>query len=243
MPSVRIPCRSFASALLGAALALPSVAAEEPHWTPIPPNAAAVQAVAVAPVSGIVYAGTPDAGVYRSLDRAASWQRASAGLDAAWIYDLAVDAGADATVYAATPQGVFASTDAGATWAATGLHLESRKIAVAPAHRVYAAVTLDEQGVQGVERSDDGGATWIDITSGLPQDYDTNSLLVDPRDADTAYVDLEVTGIFKTSDGGAHWTLIKDAPSGLFIIDQAAIDPLRPSTLYAVAFNTLQLHW
>ena len=39
----------------------------------------------------------------------------------------------------------------------------------------------------GVYRSDDGGENWIDIGDGLPSDFGF-PIVVDPADADSAYV-------------------------------------------------------
>ena len=67
----------------------------------------------------------------------------------------------------------------------------------------------------GVYRSDDAGASWIDVAEGLPSDFGF-PLAVDPADADSAYViplfaDTDrVTPegrvrVFETRDGGASW--------------------------------------
>ena len=68
----------------------------------------------------------------------------------------------------------------------------------------------------GVYRSDDAGATWIDIGEGLPSDFGF-PLAVDPADPDSAYViplsadtDRVTPGgrvrVYETRDAGATWT-------------------------------------
>jgi photosystem II stability/assembly factor-like uncharacterized protein len=68
----------------------------------------------------------------------------------------------------------------------------------------------------GVYRSDDAGRTWTDIGDGLPSDFGF-PLVVDPADADSAYViplkaDVDrVTPdgrvrVYETRDGGASWS-------------------------------------
>jgi photosystem II stability/assembly factor-like uncharacterized protein len=74
----------------------------------------------------------------------------------------------------------------------------------------------------GVYRSDDAGATWIDIgtDTGLPSDFGF-PIAVDPADPDSAYV-IPLTGaedrvtpggavrVFETRDGGTSWTARTD---------------------------------
>ena len=88
--------------------------------------------------------------------------------------------------------------------------------------QLFAAV-----GNRGVFTSTDGGATWTDITAGLPHAnlYDVTTHPTDPL---TAWVSLgegpEVDGnfiaggIWRTSDGGSTWT---DANNGLSIVSNA----------------------
>ena len=68
----------------------------------------------------------------------------------------------------------------------------------------------------GVYRSDDGGASWIDIGGGLPSDFGF-PIVIDPADADSAYV-IPLIGprtgrrpdgsvrVWETRDAGATWT-------------------------------------
>ena len=67
----------------------------------------------------------------------------------------------------------------------------------------------------GVYRSDDGGGNWLDIGEGLPSDFGF-PVVVDPADADSAYV-IPLIGaedrtppngavrVWETRDAGATW--------------------------------------
>jgi photosystem II stability/assembly factor-like uncharacterized protein len=79
---------------------------------------------------------------------------------------------------------------------------------------------LFQQFHGGVYRSDDAGDTWVDISAGLPSDFGF-PIVVDPRDADRAFViplnaDADrVTAegrvrVFETRDGGATWAAAGD---------------------------------
>ncbi|HVF49310.1 MAG TPA: Calx-beta domain-containing protein, partial [Pyrinomonadaceae bacterium] len=87
--------------------------------------------------------------------------------------------------------------------------------------------------------SGDGGASWTDITSGLPNRF-IESITVDPNNADTAF--LTVSGyagaidpirghVFKTVNRGASWTDISgnlpNTPANALLVD-----PLNSGTLY-----------
>ena len=87
-------------------------------------------------------------------------------------------------------------------------------------HRIHRAPTRPErlfmQFHGGVYRSDDAGESWIDIADGLPSDFGF-PLVVDPADADSAYVipldgaeDRVTPGgrprVWETRDAGASWS-------------------------------------
>jgi photosystem II stability/assembly factor-like uncharacterized protein len=68
--------------------------------------------------SQVIYAGSPDSGVYRSQDGGDTWVQASAGMDANEpITHLLPDPNREGVIYASsTLSGVFVSTDGAQTW-------------------------------------------------------------------------------------------------------------------------------
>ncbi len=54
-----------------------------------------------------------------------------------------------------------------------------------------------------VFRSDDGGATWNDVSAGLPS-IPVNAIEIDPINPDTIWVAADV-GVYRTTDAGATW--------------------------------------
>jgi photosystem II stability/assembly factor-like uncharacterized protein len=81
--------------------------------------------------------------------------------------------------------------------------------------------------------STDGGATWADVTAGLP-DRAIESITVDPSNPSAAYLTVSGYGsghVFKTTNAGANWNDVSgdlpDIPVNCFLFD-----PLRPSTVY-----------
>lgn len=88
-------------------------------------------------------------------------------------------------------------------------------------------------------KSSDGGKTFPEMSNGFPIETITsiNSIVVHPRDADTAYVltSLHETetaiGIYKTTDGAQTWYPVND---GLDVFtNDLQLDPINADILYA----------
>jgi photosystem II stability/assembly factor-like uncharacterized protein len=213
-----------------------------------------VTAIAVDPSNtSIVYSGA-DA-VRKSTDGGHSWKTVflfdPAG--SRWLSNvsaLAIAPTRPESIYAianasnghTSHTSIFKSTDAGKTWRATGAGKVFTNqdgwggaVAVDPQHptTVYASIG------QTLVRTTDAGASWQPITQGLPQQVVT-ALTVDPKQPGTVYAGLYPTynknvisapgGIYKTTNGGDTWT---HALTGI-TPDAVAVDPARPTTIYAV---------
>ncbi|MFO7652072.1 MAG: hypothetical protein R6X13_12130, partial [bacterium] len=114
-----------------------------------------------------IYVGGDSAYSYAALaistDCGATWAQSRSGLSGA-VNALAVNPDNGQFVYAGTASGLFRSTNAGATWAATALTRNTRAIAIDESNSsvVYAGTYG-----YGVQRSTDGGLTWTDFSVGL----------------------------------------------------------------------------
>ena len=94
--------------------------------------------------------------------------------------------------------------------------------------------------------TNDGGASWQPAANGLPAN-DVTSLAVDPRRSGTVYAGVQINlnqvnrvgavhgAIYKTTDGGQTWSEIFSG----FGVEHVAVDPARPSTIYAAGWA----HW
>jgi len=90
------------------------------------PSGASALSAAVAPGVRVVYLGTLDAGVYVTpvTQEGTAWQGRGAGLPAAaQVGSFSFDPARPATLYAATTDGVYRSTDGGVHWNAFGAGL------------------------------------------------------------------------------------------------------------------------
>ncbi len=147
--------------------------------------------------------------------------RQGAGMNGRTVYDLAGAASACSTLFAATDQGLFRSTDRGANWANVFLPTMPAEAAsppfedapVPPDAALMPAVAVCAGNPQvayatswggGVYRSDNGGGAWRPASNGLGDRY-LYDLAVHPSDCNTVYAATNATGVFKTTDGGASW--------------------------------------
>ena len=217
----------------------------------------------------VLYAGVEPAGLFVTRDRGASWAPLRALNEhptrATWqpmggglaLSDVIVDArDARRITVAVSAGGVYRSDDGGESWRPLNRGVRAcfqpdehpasgqcvHKLIAHPARpdRLY------QQNHCGTYRSDDGGASWIDVTRGLPSDYGY-ALAIDPHDADVAFVVPEASShmrtvvdgrlrVFRTSDAGASWQpLTGGLPQSAWVTvlrEGLANDTVDPCGLY-----------
>jgi hypothetical protein len=183
--------------------------------------------------------------VAKSIDGGVSWTqigpRSRAPFDngalsqqATW--HIVVDPTNSLRVYVASTDGVFRSTDGGATWAWAPTQGPAftavYQLAVDPlAPSVLYAST---QG-GGLQKSTDSGATWTVMNSGIPT-LSSNSVVADHQHPNTVYAAASFNGVFKSVDGAASWTPVNtgfNSLSGGF--SSLLMDPTDANVLYVVA--------
>lgn len=184
-------------------------------------------------------------GVYRSRDGGASWQAMGLAASEHIGRILVHPEDSDTLLVAAEgplwssggERGVYRSTDGGATWTrvlavddatgATDLEFHPTDPSV-----VYAATYQRRRTVwsflaggpgSGIWKSTDGGATWREVTSGLPSADDAIEvgkigLAVTPAAPDRVYATVEASdgeqGFFVSTDRGESWARRNDYISG-----------------------------
>ena len=123
------------------------------------------------------------------------------------VFSLAVDPDDADVVYAGTRNGVFKSTDAGATWASASRGLGPAGVWVmtfaVTSNAVYAGTYAN-----GVYKSTDGGVTWVSASAGLPAptfgSTNVGVLLADPASQNRIWAGTN-RGVFLTTNGGLTW--------------------------------------
>jgi photosystem II stability/assembly factor-like uncharacterized protein len=189
------------------------------------------------------------AGVYRSRDAGATWENMGLAdsehigmirvdpRDSNVIYVASQgplwSAGGD--------RGLYKSTDGGQSWnklLGDGLgnsEIDDQYTGVSEVHLdprdpdvVYAvswqkfrnvAVLLDGGPGSGIHKSTDGGASWRELTEGLPKDNKGKiGFAISPQNPDVVYATIELAhregGFFRSADGGESWEKQNDYISG-----------------------------
>ncbi len=188
------------------------------------------------------YMGMVNGGVWKTDDAGRTWNPIFDGQSSGSIGALVVAPSNENVIYAGSGEGrqrpdlaigdgMYRSTDAGATWTHLGLRdgQQIPAIAVDPrdASHLYVAVLGHPYGPnaeRGIYRSTDGGATFQRV---LYKDQNTGafSLAIDPNHPDTIYgtlwsarqapweigssFEIPQSGLYKSTDGGTTWNELK----------------------------------
>ena len=142
------------------------------------------------------------------------------------------------TLYAASGNQIFKSTDAGSTWSmvfqfASGVSVFGMAVDPSNANTVYAASTT-----LGILKSVDGGVTWTASNSGIPAlpngSINVRNIWVDPSQPQVLFVSTN-SGLLRSADGGNSWTMVSSSLSPNVL----SFDPNTAGTLYVSSFNSI----
>lgn len=192
---------------------------------------------------GTYYMAPTDGGIWKSTDYGRTWDPIFDGQDTGSIGALAVAQSDPNIVYAGSGEGlrrpdlsvgdgIYKSTDAGASWTHLGLRdgMQIGAIAIDPRNpdRVFAAVLGHPYGPneeRGLYRSTDGGESWQKVL-GKDENTGAETVLIDPRNPNIVYAALWASrnppwrlrdilqlfaqgGLYKSLDGGTTWTQLR----------------------------------
>lgn len=215
----------------------------------------------------VYYMGAVAGGVWKTEDSGLTWHPLSDGFfNTAAVGAIAVSESDPNVIYAGTGEacirnnishgdGVYKSTDGGATWSHVGL-FDSRYIARIRIHPtnpdlVYVAAlghVAGENEERGIFRSSDGGQNWervlfVDSKTGA------SDLILDPSNPRILYAGMwqilhrpwgifsggPGSGLYKSTDGGDTW---KELTGGLPAEEKGrvgvAVSPVNPQRVWAL---------
>jgi Calx-beta domain-containing protein/beta-propeller repeat-containing protein/carboxypeptidase family protein len=170
---------------------------------------------------------------FKTIDAAENWNNQNSGL-AGDAIAIVVAPNAANIIYEATTDGIYRSTDGGATWTkGTGTGLQSGSFISGMAVHPTNSSTLFMGVFSGLLKSTDGGNTWNPVVT-APLTFGTISCIVfDPSTPSTMYVGAG-NGAFKSTDSGATWVTQNNfGIPGTPNVRAIAIDPTAPLTIYA----------
>jgi photosystem II stability/assembly factor-like uncharacterized protein len=277
-------CAARAALLLAAVAPLLHAqrAAPAPAATPTDADLAALRWRLVGPFRGgrvgavvgdpskplVFYMGAANGGVWKTTNAGQIWRNISDSVSTiSGVGAIAVAPSDPNVIYVGTGErdlredlthgnGVWRSTDGGASWTSLGLAptRQTGAIRVDPRDpdRVYVAAmghAFAPNSERGVFRSTDGGASWKKVLF-LDDSTGAIDLAMDPSNPRILYAAMwrfqrapwgmqqggGRTGIYKSTDGGDTWTSITDAaglpkrPLGRIGL---AVSPARPQRLWA----------
>jgi photosystem II stability/assembly factor-like uncharacterized protein len=170
-------------------------------------------------------------GVYKTTDSGATWKQLPETVGVG-IWSLALWPGDDTVIAAGTSSGVFLTRDAGTNWKKISADDNTElqpvvSLAFHPADSkiLYAGTTHLPW------KTTDGGATWQSIHTGMMDDSDVFSIVVDPKHPEHVMASA-CSGVYNSLDGAEHWTKL-DTPTGAFRTHFVALDPRREGTVFA----------
>ncbi|MEO6807392.1 MAG: glycoside hydrolase, partial [Edaphobacter sp.] len=212
------------------------------------------------------YLGAVNGGVWKTTDAGATWHSVWDNQPSGSIGAIAVSLSEPNTVYAgsgeglqrpdlSTGDGVYKSTDGGATWEHLGLSdgQQIGQIAIDPkdANRVFVAVTGHPYGPneeRGLFRTTDGGKTWKKVLY-VNDKTGASEVQIDPQNSKIVFAGMWQRqeapwengswigadgGLFRSTDGGDTWTKLTGhgLPDDILQV-QMTISPSDSRRMYA----------
>jgi hypothetical protein len=217
-----------------------------------------------------VYAGVEDAALFRSIDGGRTWHELSSlrsakghlwqpGAGGMGLHTILLDPGNPSRIFVAiSAAGVFRTDDAGKTWRPVNRGLKSAYELPDPhsdvghcVHRIAMHPSkpnvLFMQKHWDVNRSDDGGDSWHEVSGNLPSDFgfpidvhahEPNTIYVIPMKSDSEHYPPEgKLRVYRSRTGGNEWeALTKGLPQRDCYVDVLregmAVDSLDPCGIY-----------
>jgi len=188
----------------------------------------------------ILYAGTANAGVWKSIDKGMTWIPLTQNMMVAEVKALEIDWSNPDIVYFCGNNNIYKTTDGGMSWINTGsttfqnMSITSTDIVMSPTDslELWAATNL------GLYRTTDGGTTWVQLKTGIWQEIE-----IKPGDPSVMYAVKQFgvkTEFYKSTDGGATFTIRQGGyPAAVSPDEQKrteiAVTPAAPNVVYAFA--------
>lgn len=180
----------------------------------------------------VVYAATAY-GVFKTQDSGESWKEQNDGFLKPFVSDIVVDRANTKKILAASEDGVYLSTNAGAHWQLIGLKGKGiRTLRQHPSDsETFFAGTEDD----GFFCSSDGGKTWRQSNAGLTQ-LTVYTIECDRSNVNVIYLGTHGGGVYRSTDGGKNWKQMIQGLDNL-VVHSLLLLPSDPSVVFAGTLN------
>ena len=167
-----------------------------------------VTQLAVHPLTGDLYAAVNSGGgLHYSTDGGFHWQPVATSPLCTDYWDL--EAGGNASIWVKGDDSLWRSDDYGANWLELGLPVGTDfggRLAFAPSFALFLTGFDSETNAAHLLRSWDFGATWTELTTGLPgPEWGCYGDIVFGHDWGTALLADDCNGLYRSSDMGDNW--------------------------------------
>jgi PKD repeat protein/photosystem II stability/assembly factor-like uncharacterized protein len=190
--------------------------------------------------TNVLYAGTANAGVWKTTDKGLNWIPLTAGMMVGTVVAMEIDYTNPDIVYFGGAGKIYKTTDGGVTWNMTGdanfqlLNFTVNDIIMSPVDntKLWAATE------QGLYFTGNAGATWTQLLNNKWQEIEFK-----PGDVSVMYAIRQPgikTEFYKSTDGGATFTIRQNGwPVPVNPEEQKrteiAVTPAAPNIIYAYA--------
>lgn len=195
--------------------------------------------------------GSYGIGILKSTDGGSTWNLSldwSAHQDRG-VWAVRIDPSNSSRVWAATTEGVYRSTNAGASWTPVLNVIMATDIEVDPTNgnQVFAACGNFASPGFGIYRTTDGGANWTRLSSGLPSYGGMARLSISPSSPNVIYAgigngsaDGAGTWLCRSSNSGTSWSTVSTTDYSTYqgwYSHDVAVHPTNPDHVIAVGID------
>jgi photosystem II stability/assembly factor-like uncharacterized protein len=208
----------------------------------------------VRPLIGVVGARSSyGLGILRSTDGGSTWD--TTGLSWSFaavtaIQKIIINPLNTSTIFAATSEGVYKSTDAGGSWTLSNPVLMAMDVVISSSDTtilISSHGNLNSSPNPGLYMSFDAGGSWSKIDGGLPaSNFGRTALAISPSNPSYVYAGISngatstAIGLYRSTNGGGNWNLMTTTNyvgSQGWYNNALAVHPTDPFTIYAAGFD------
>jgi len=152
----------------------------------------------------IIYLGTLEDGIYRSLNSGEQWE--NYGLNSGSFTTISIDPQTPNTVYTATGASILKTENDGQNWETIYLEPRNKKITSVNIDYYNPSMILASTSAGEIIQSTDYGETWTALNT---IKYEVKKLYFNPTDTRIVYAVTSGQGLYRSTNGGKNWESLK----------------------------------